>query len=571
MTRLLVVAVLLVTTAAALLSVAESTTRTEAAPPPAKPQNSPPTEVDPTTPLPDGRRPLGGKGHHLLMVHSLTRHGSRAPDKVVATDICRPVFDGLGDERGGPPSFGPGEGKKKLAATNTEPWYAPGSLRATSARAASGTTLNKKPNIFKLFVAEFGTGPAELTDVGVTQMRDAGRFLMMRYEKRGFVFGDYASHPEDWAFNAREGARQQRSMMGLVQGLFPDEVVPITVRPREQDAILSGPPAQCADTARDYILEWHATKGKDLVHSRYEQVVRPFELLCNTSLRDNPANRETNGGNPHAYLGDISDLMDAMNRNQRGPLPISPQQHDQLTKLAFELEMGAHFDDPRGATIFAGDFPEFLLSSFEDKVKNPDQGPKFVLHTCSREVMYALEDLFGWNRFRLRGQPLGRVDAGSTFMFELYDDGSVQVLVWTPFNWAPPALLQPPMSLQEFRGVYDKYRAQRGTWRDICIHKNATTKGKAGAGSLRAAAVTSSSSSTTSKPPSAGASASMALAGQPDSSVALESDASALAVPLSEERAQVLAHVFAVAGLCALVSMVVVGWVRAKRAGYSHL
>jgi hypothetical protein len=358
---------------------------------------------------------------NLLMVQTLTRHGSRAPDKIVAEQTCKPLFK-------------------------------------------QGT------NVHQLFVHEFGTGPAELTDVGSTQMRDVGRFLMERYGRKGFIKADYPPHTTEWIFNAREGARQQRSMMGIVQGMFPDDAVPILVRPRAQDAILGGPAPQCAEKTRDYIMKWHASVGKSIVEQKYESVVKPFELLCDVSLRDNPTNPTPNGGNPHAWIGDISDLMDSLLRNQRGELPISPELHADLTALAFDLEQRAHFDDPRGPTMFAGEFPEHLLSGFEHKLIN-GRGPKMYLHTCSREVFYGLEHMFGWqNSFQISPtNPPGQIRSGTTFIFELYDDGSMKALLWSPSVWGNYVVkLQPDTTLQDFRSKYDTYVKQHGTWQSLC-------------------------------------------------------------------------------------------------------
>jgi len=56
---------------------------------------------------------------HVVMVQTLTRHGTRAPDKIVGQKVCRPIID---------PESG---------------------------------------SVHKAFVEVFGTGPAELTAVGV--------------------------------------------------------------------------------------------------------------------------------------------------------------------------------------------------------------------------------------------------------------------------------------------------------------------------------------------------------------------------------------------------------------------
>lgn len=125
-----------------------------------------------------------------MMVQTLTRHGTRAPDKIVGKQICKSMF-------------------------------------------------NQKQSLREAYVQLFGVGASELTSIGVRQMRDVGAFLRERYH--GFLWADYGSHSNEWEFVAKEGDRQQRSMMGIVLGIFPNDVVPIAVTNKETDSILGGP------------------------------------------------------------------------------------------------------------------------------------------------------------------------------------------------------------------------------------------------------------------------------------------------------------------------------------------
>jgi len=186
----------------------------------------------------------GGNGtieKQLLMVTTLTRHGSRSPDKILATVSCKPLFE----------------------------------------------KVHPHETMTQTFVNKFGTIPGELTQFGEKQMDEVGAFIKKRYGKDdlGFVDTDnYLQKTKDWEFVARAGSRQQRSMMAISQGIFPGTSVPISVTDRKSDAVLGGPAPQCGKLTAKMIVDWHATRGKELVKASYFGAVEPFEKLCNVSL-----------------------------------------------------------------------------------------------------------------------------------------------------------------------------------------------------------------------------------------------------------------------------------------------
>jgi hypothetical protein len=177
----------------------------------------------------------------LVMVTTLTRHGSRAPDKILATVSCQPLLE------------------------KTHP----------------------KEGLTQVFVKRFGTVPGELTEFGEEQMEAVGAFIRKRYGKETLSFVDtdnYFHNVRNWEFIARAGSRQQRSMMAIAQGLFPGTAVPIAVTDRTSDSVLGGPAPQCGSITAQMIVEWHAKEGIKLVQERYAEAVQPFEKLCNVSL-----------------------------------------------------------------------------------------------------------------------------------------------------------------------------------------------------------------------------------------------------------------------------------------------
>jgi len=118
----------------------------------------------------------------LVMVHTLTRHGERAPDKIIAQQSCTSVWTNKDDIK-----------------------------------------------------TDYKASPGRLTPIGVNKMRKIGKYLRERYiDEYGFVSSDYQTHQEDWIFTARSGDRQQRSMSAIVLGILPNEPVAFIVLPRTQ-------------------------------------------------------------------------------------------------------------------------------------------------------------------------------------------------------------------------------------------------------------------------------------------------------------------------------------------------
>ena len=286
---------------------------------------------------------------------------------------------------------------------------------------------------------------------------------------------NYEANTRDWQFIAREGSRQQRSMMGIVQGLFPNKpAVPIAVTDRNEDALLGGPAPQCGKITAEMIVQWHKTVGKELVLANYEKAVKPFEKLCNISLIDNPVNAMPGGANPHAWIGDVSDLLDSMSENlPSSDMPkIKPEDMKALTDLAFALEQRSHYDDPRGDAMFAGEFPNALISTFESIVQNnnkrPSRVPKMKMHACSRELQYGLEHMMGWfSEVKLPGEPVGRIRPGSTIVWELWSDATVYTYLYQP-GIDLVTELQAHTTLVNFRAQFENAIRDTGDWKKVC-------------------------------------------------------------------------------------------------------
>eukprot|EP00516_Mucochytrium_quahogii_P008265 CAMPEP_0203755840 /NCGR_PEP_ID=MMETSP0098-20131031/9186_1 /ASSEMBLY_ACC=CAM_ASM_000208 /TAXON_ID=96639 /ORGANISM=" , Strain NY0313808BC1" /LENGTH=514 /DNA_ID=CAMNT_0050647445 /DNA_START=252 /DNA_END=1796 /DNA_ORIENTATION=+ len=380
----------------------------------------------------------------LLMVQTLTRHGERAPDKIIAQQSCTAVW-------------------------------------------------NKPKKIYK----DFHALPGRLTPIGVQRMRDVGGFIRERYidgfhwdpnfeKPEPFLKSSYQLHQGDWDFVAREGYRQQRSMSAISLGIFPNEPVPIKVKQRRDDSALGGPAPSCGEATAKMIVDWYKSKGWAYVKQHMDDVVKPIEKMCNVSLEGLPVNAKPGGPNPHSWLGDCSDALDsAVSCDVKLPKMFNSDLHKKLTDVGFYIQEGSHYEDPKGATMFAGSFPETLLKSFEawentPKGKTPKKTPRARLFSCSRELLYGLEHMFGWE-VKIPNQPPGRVTSGTTFIWELHRvkdilDPSKTGLVVKSYWWRPGQdrvqHLQEDVALTTLRKKYESYIKKTGKWQDICDYKH---------------------------------------------------------------------------------------------------
>ena len=154
---------------------------------------------------------------------------------------------------------------------------------------------------------------------------------------------------------------------------------------------------------------------------------------------------------------------------------ISKSDYNALTDLAFKLEQRSHFDDPRGAVMFSGEFPDLLLSTFEE-IDEEDASmkkikPKMRMYLCSRELEYGLSHLFGWeNNIHLPGEPNGRVRAGSTFIWELWKVNGEYYIDTYLFQPGIERLfqIQGRTRLKDYREQYKRAISPIGNWQTVC-------------------------------------------------------------------------------------------------------
>jgi len=190
-------------------------------------------------------------------------------------------------------------------------------------------------------------------------------------------------------------------------------------------------------------------------------------------LMSDPVETEKFSPNPHAWITDVSDFMNAL--LPRLTFPLSKEQAWALNSLSFELEQHSHFPshDATGAIVFAGDFPEYLFSTLEKILAAGNTpNPKIRLTTASRDLLYSISYLLDLKPSKFDGQPNGKLEPGSTFIFELYSNSTVRALLFQD-SLKDAVELLPPTTIKVLRSRVSRHQAQAGGgWRTLCANSS---------------------------------------------------------------------------------------------------
>lgn len=343
----------------------------------------------------------------------------------------------------------------------------------------------------------FGTYPGLITPEGIETMRKVGLFLARRYIAISSSAASGLVHPfvghsysvTDWRFVTREGYRHQISIDALALGIYPNTPIPVILTPSNKDHILGGPPPECAYLTSQMILKWQNSTGKDIVDSDQirKNIVIPIEKICNVSLSGNPVHALPGGPNPHAWIGDINDMVEEWSESQEKKCPFNTKLRQSLSDLALKLEHGSHYDDPRASVWFSGGFVLELVSSFQQFLETKEytvNNQKISVLLSSRELLYALIEIFNYQIRKSDKQELPKILPGSTFIWELHSkddndkissdgkDNLIYSYYWHPSMVSPYQMMK-PLLLNEFVYMYQNYVEKNGgPWYEQCDLKH---------------------------------------------------------------------------------------------------
>ena len=198
----------------------------------------------------------------LIQLHTLTRHGNRAPNTELA-DYCPRI---LHDDA---------------------------AIKQT-----------------------FGVYPQMLTDVGLSSMRDMGSMIRQQYvSKSRFLSGKFNDDAHRVAFRSRGQPRHLQSMSALGDGMYPSgsgpttyphraQPLPISSVPIHMDSLLHIPRA-CRGRFDAERGVWTRTTGNEILRTS-KQLINDVENMCGTQIASQSNSRPPF---PTDKMKDIADML----------------------------------------------------------------------------------------------------------------------------------------------------------------------------------------------------------------------------------------------------------------------
>eukprot|EP00903_Cladosiphon_okamuranus_P009472 g9027.t1 len=398
----------------------------------------------------------GVKGELVLLV-TLTRHGSRAPNTVI-DELCP----------------------------------------------------NNKANR-----ALYNVPPGQLTENGMKQGLKLGSFLRETYvETTGFLpatlgSGSEPSFSSKFMSDSAERCLQTAQAMGM--GLFPNGTgppgfpnQPVAVQTEQTQFanLLAAAHGACLPQQKVDNAAYDSTRGKELI-DQSESITDVVAEACGTPIAEY-ANADN--GKEGLVLG-VKDVADMLDFDEQQGLPtlasVSKKAHEDMTQLAFTLLQERYYSNRRQITYWAGDFPPTLVGDFKAAARRHSIGQKpkrlYLGYHGHRELLYGVAHLLGW-AFDVEGAPtaLGTssIPPATTMFFELHfhseenqqgsgdEDGGeagyyyVRTYTWTPDFGQQEVVLDACSGVEAGKGcplstveaiVVDSIE-DTGSWQDICHH-----------------------------------------------------------------------------------------------------
>jgi hypothetical protein len=338
--------------------------------------------------------------------------------------------------------------------------------------------------------------PEQLTERGMEQLEATGRHIRDVYvTQKGFLASSFngRSHEHFEAyFRADAANRCGQSAMALGFGLYPDgtgpkgygkQPIPVYMQlsENEHDFTAMGP---CWNVMQEDGKLYSATRGTQLIQDHADVLGQAAEV-CGTSFYDGHQ-----GEGAIAAIKDVTDMFLFDQDADLAPTPgLTRELTFQLSKLSFQHLIERLYSTPRQITYVVGGFPQMLLRNLNDAAApnfNPEEATKYYSYHGHRELLHGLGFMMGM-KFHFDGLPEYNGSTplipGTTVFFELRKaanagaDGNtppqhfVRLFVWSPKSPRTQVKLDNcalDCPLGEFNAILMGHIQQTGTWQDIC-------------------------------------------------------------------------------------------------------
>ncbi|GAB9462683.1 Endoglucanase a [Globisporangium polare] len=375
------------------------------------------------------------------------------------------------------------------------------SLSRHGSRAPNLTVKKHCPNNVPNMNA-YHVPPEQLTERGMVQMEATGRHVRQVYvgEKKflspSFNSDDH-SHFEAY-FRADAANRCGQSAISLGYGLYPDgtgpagyEKQPIPVymqlSENEHDFTANGP---CWTVMQEHAKHHAATRGKQLI-IEHTDALASLAKVCGNEFYS-----ESNGGDEVVAIKDVADMFLFDRDEGLTPTPgLTTELADELSQLAFQNLMERLYSTPREITTAIGGFPQLLLRTLNNAAApewSRSKSTKYFSFHGHRELLHGLGLMMGMKFNFGAGMPAFNgstaLHPGTTLFFELHRQQAsnaqtststtseqakyfVKLFVWSPQSPRTAVKLDNcalECPLQDLSALIQTHISQTGAWQDIC-------------------------------------------------------------------------------------------------------
>ena len=314
----------------------------------------------------------------LVSLISLSRHGTRAPNAVVAS-LCPPMLENM---------------------------------------------------------MQYNVPSEQLTEKGMEQMEKLGRHVKEIYIKEKKFLSellstshktkDYLPDCFETYFRADAADRCAQSAISFGRGLYPPgtgpngtSYQPISVVQEllSDEFTFCAPKNKCKSTLTQDLDQYGKTRALELIQQpQYRQVLTNITSICGVTLDQYKED----------WVMGIKDLTDSFlfDLDQE----ISPiegltfEMRKTIRQLQFTMLMERYYSTPRLVTYWASGFPELLLNNIDQSLLASSEIRYYSYHG-HRELMYALSMLLGWPLdFPNQPYALNRtaIPPATTYFFEIH-------------------------------------------------------------------------------------------------------------------------------------------------------
>lgn len=255
--------------------------------------------------------------------------------------------------------------------------------------------------------------------------------------------------------------------------------VPIHTVDQEEDSLLKIEDGSCHARNKADSKSWWSTTGVGIFHEG-QAITVPLTKFCGAAATSNKQLKDQVDG-----IGFNAVQFEGFGENGYG---VPPEDILASQNLSIILQRG-DFATDAARTYLAGDLPATLLANMHKAIATDgsDQAEKYIAYFSHRQSLYALAEFFGW-QWTQHGIPPGMVQTGTTVWIELrrgagagqYD---VALLQWAPrcgesnMSNCPAQPIALPgctrrngtlCSIEEFGAIVSQRVARTGSWQVLC-------------------------------------------------------------------------------------------------------